>query len=375
VETRRSLNLYRVIPKLKRLFLFGIENFTKVWGPVIKGRSRLVFFLEPLLILALIFFTCHLVWVFLGVQAQNRTEEKILLNIPLGSSLTQVARLLEEEGLINNDRSFIWYVYLFGKQNQIRAGHYLLKPGLSFAGLLQELQRGRPIIHRVTIPEGLKADEITQLLAQKGLIDPEIFSDLLQDKQFLSSILPFELVVGSGEGFLFPDTYEFIDGMTEKEILSTLLRRFRQVWLELTVDAEGQELWDDLQLSPYKSVILASIVEAEAKVERDRPIIAGVFLNRIKKRYPLQSCATVQYALGERKSRLLYKDLEIDSPYNTYRNYGLPPGPICNPGRASLAAALRPTKTTYLYFVAKPDGSHIFSRSYREHLNAQRSLD
>lgn len=373
--TRRDLNLQRLIPRLKRFCLLGVESFTKVWGPVVKGRSRLVFFLEPLLILAFIFFTGQLAWVFLGIQAQNRPEEKVLLSIPLGSSLTQVARLLEEEGLINNDRSFIWYVYLFGKRNRIRAGHYLLKPGLSFTELLHELEKGRPIIHRVTIPEGLRADEITELLAKKGLINPEVFTDLLGDEEFLSSILPPELVVGSGEGFLFPDTYEFIEGMTEKEVLSTLLRRFRQVWLELTADGGGQSFREGLRLSPYKSVILASIVEAEAKVASDRPIIAGVFINRIKKRYPLQSCATVQYALGERKPRLLYKDLEIDSPYNTYKNYGLPPGPICNPGRASLAAAIKPMETNYLYFVAKPDGSHIFSRSYREHLNAQRSLE
>ncbi|HHU52262.1 MAG TPA: endolytic transglycosylase MltG [Firmicutes bacterium] len=373
--TRRDLNLHRLIPRLTRFCRLGVENFTKVWGPVVKGRSRLVFFMEPLLVLAFIFFTGQVAWVFFGVQAQNRSEEKVFLSIPLGSSLTQVARLLEEEGLINNSRSFIWYVYLFGKENRIKAGHYLLEPRLSFAELLRELEKGRPIIHRVTIPEGLRADEITELLAKKGLIDPEVFTDLLEDEEFLASILPPELVTGSGEGFLFPDTYEFIEGMTEKEVLSTLLRRFRQVWSELTADGDGQSFKDGQGLSPYKSVILASIVEAEAKVESDRPIIAGVFINRIKKRYPLQSCATVQYALGERKPRLLYKDLEIDSPYNTYKNYGLPPGPICNPGRASLAAAIKPTETNYLYFVAKPDGSHIFSRSYREHLNAQRSLE
>ncbi|HEY8345320.1 MAG TPA: endolytic transglycosylase MltG [Bacillota bacterium] len=373
--TRRDLNPHRLIPRLTRFCHLGVENFTKVWGPVVKGRSRLVLFLEPLLILAFIFFTGQLAWVFFGVQAHNLPEEKVLLNIPLGSSLTQVARLLEEKGLINNSRSFIWYVYLFGKQNRIKAGHYLLNPRLSFAELLYELEKGRPIIHRVTIPEGLRADEITELLARKGLIDPKVFTDLLKDQEFLASILPPELVGGSGEGFLFPDTYEFIEGMTEKEVLATLLRRFRQVWSELTADRDGQIFEEGLGLSSYKSVILASIVEAEAKVESDRPIIAGVFINRIRKRYPLQSCATVQYALGERKPRLLYKDLEIDSPYNTYKNYGLPPGPICNPGRASLAAAIKPMETNYLYFVAKPDGSHIFSRSYREHLKAQRSLE
>lgn len=370
METRRYLNLLRLLPGLKKFCLLGVRSFAKVWGPVFKDRSRLVYLVEPLLILAFIFFTGQVAWVFLGIQPHNnRSEEKILLNIPLGSSLFQVAALLEEEGLINNERSFIWYVYVTGKQNQIRAGHYLLEPGLSFSHLLRELQKGRPIIHRVTVQEGLRADEITRLLAEKGLVQDEVFAVLLKDQELLKSILPEELVHDSAEGFLFPDTYEFIEGMTEKEILLTFLRRFRHVWMEVTANGvQGK-------LSPYKSVILASIVEAEAKVESDRPIIAGVFLNRIRKHYPLQSCATVQYALGERKPRLLYKDLEMESPYNTYKYYGLPPGPISNPGRASLEAAVRPLETDYLYFVAKPDGSHIFSRSYREHLNAQRRLN
>jgi len=306
------------------------------------------------------------IWIYNGVQINRAVfaPNNNTIDIPMGFTVFQIGALLEQEGLIKNRNSFIWYLYLTGQQNSLKAGHYTFGSSFTFPQLLRELKKGRPIIYKVTIPEGYSSAEIGRLLSERGLVDYERFQELLHDRVFLrSQLIDFSPV--SGEGFLFPDTYEFAKGAKEEAILSTLFQRFRQVWAEVSHGATFNEL------TPEELVTLASIVEGEAKVAAERPIIAGIFLNRLRRGQLLQSCATVQYALGERKQRLLYKDLQIDSPYNTYLYKGLPPTPIGNPGRASLEAVLAPADTDYLYFFAKPDGTHVFSRTYREHINAQ----
>ncbi|HBT18250.1 MAG TPA: endolytic transglycosylase MltG [Firmicutes bacterium] len=359
-------NINRFLPGFKAFRTFLRSSLYRVFRPVFKDRSRLQFIIKPLFWIGLIFFLGQALWIYSGIQT-NKTvisSHNIMVEIPMGSSVFQISRLLEEKGLIINRDSFVWYLYLTGKKDSLKAGHYTFSPNVSFKQLLRELQKGRPVIYKVTIPEGYTTEEIGRLLGSKGLIKLDRFQELLHDKVFLNSHL-VEFSPLTGEGFLFPDTYEFVKGASEEEILAIFLHRFRQVWSEIASDMVTTGL------SPIELVTLASIVEGEAKVEDERPIIAGVFLNRLRKGLLLQSCATVQYALGERKQRLLYKDLQIDSPYNTYRYKGFPPTPIGNPGRASLAAVLQPMKTDYLYFFAKSDGSHIFSRTYREHLKAQ----
>lgn len=333
-------------------------------GPLCMRWGRL---LQPLCLLLVVFICGQLAWVYYGLKPSAVPGKAIRLDVPRGSSVKEVGRLLEKEGLIKNSNSFVWYVYLTGKVKAIKAGRYQLTAGMPFSRLFSELQQGRPVYHRVTIPEGLTQKEITELLAKKGLINAERFEALLNDRDFLYTYLG-EFRPRSAEGFLFPDTYDFADQASEEEILDVFFRRFLQVWNQIAPTHTGGNL------TPLQLVTLASIIEREAKKEEERPIIAAVFLNRLRLGYPLQSCATVMYALGERKTRLLYKDLQIQSPYNTYVNRGLPPGPIANPGRASLAAALRPAESDFLYFVARPDGTHKFSRSYREHLRAQREL-
>jgi len=170
------------------------------------------------------------------------------------------------------------------------------------------------------------------------------------------------------EGFLFPDTYQFEADATAEEIINVMLKRFGEVYNE-----EYRRRAQELGLSTLEVVTMASIVEKEAKLDEERAVIAGVFYNRLKKNWKLESCATVQYLLGEPKAELSYKDLEIDSPYNTYKYYGLPPGPIASPGKASLEAALYPEEVDYLFFRANPDGSHTFSRTLAEHNQAGRN--
>jgi UPF0755 protein len=308
----------------------------------------------------------QVLWIYNGLQIDRTvfTTNQVTIDIPLGSSVHKIGTLLEEQGLVKNRASFVWYLYLTGQQDSLKAGHYTFNPYFSFPQLLRELKKGRPVIYKVTIPEGYTMEEISRILSTRGLVDYNRFQELLHDRVFLRSHLT-DFAPVSGEGFLFPDTYEFAKGAREEDILATFFQRFRQVWSQ-TVSAAPPS-----SLSPVELVTLASIVEGEAKVEAERPVIAGIFLNRLRRGQHLQSCATVQYALGERKKRLLYKDLQIDSVYNTYRYQGLPPTPIGNPGRASLVAVLEPAETNYLYFFAQPDGTHIFSRTYREHLNAQ----
>lgn len=359
----------RVLPGYK-FIRFLYRSICRFLGPVWRDRSRFHLILLALVCCGLIFLMGQAIWIYNGVQINRKVFDprQSTIDIPMGSSVFQIGSLLEEKGLIKNRDSFIWYLYLTGQQNSLKAGHYKFGPDLSFRRLLRELKTGRPVIYRVTIPEGYTITEIGRLLSAKGLVDYDRFQELLHDRVFLRSQL-IDFAPVSGEGFLFPDTYEFAKGATEEEILSVFFQRFRQVWAEVSRDVRLPE-----GFSPVELVTLASIVEGEAKVETERPIIAGIFYNRLRRGQLLQSCATVQYALGERKPRLLYRDLQVESPYNTYLYQGLPPTPIGNPGRASLKAVLSPADTDYLYFFAKPDGTHVFSRTYREHIRAQNLL-
>lgn len=305
-----------------------------------------------------------MLWVFLRPLPSGAARNVV---IPYASSAKGVAYQLEAEGIIRNATGFIWYLKLFHRKADLRAGVYHLKPGADIQEILKQLRKGSPLIYRVTIPEGYSLTEVTSLLAAKQLVNATRFLQIARDPEILSRYLDGFEQVKSAEGFLFPDTYEFAHGATEEEILAVFLRHFQEVWVQELSYRTGQR---DL----YNVLIMASIVEREAKAAEERPVIAGVFYNRLERRIPLESCATIQFALGKHKTRLFYKDLQVKSDYNTYRNRGLPPGPICSPGRDAMRAALAPMEHSFLYFVAKPDGKHHFSKSYREHLNAQRRI-
>lgn len=294
-----------------------------------------------------------------------------IFKVRYGSSLREVARALKSEGYIRNRFVYEWYVRIHPQGRMAKAGWYRLSPGMSIPQITKVLQRGTPQEIRVTIPEGLTVKEIAALLGEKGLVNPESFLARLKDRQFITGILgdmaPVTFADNFPEGYLFPDTYNLVLPVTDQEIITVMLNRFKEVFSR-----------NFGNLSPAKQrriLIVASLVEMEAKHDPERPVIAAVFYNRLRLGYPLQSCATVQYALGTRKKRLYDKDLQVNSTYNTYLHYGLPPGPIANPGLASLKAAANPARVDYLYFVAKPDGNHVFSRTYREHLNAQHGIE
>ena len=289
-------------------------------------------------------------------------DEKQTVTVPKSASTNQIAQLLAEKKLVRQADVFKIYARVKGVDGQFKAGTYSFSGTVSLAQITAQLLRGRTAEVKFTIPEGLTQEEIADLLAAKGLVDKERFLTAANEGAY-----PFDYLPPAGqsqrlEGFLFPDTYQVPKDYGEELIITMLLNRFDQV-----MTGKWREQATHLGMSIPQVVTLASLIEREAKVAGDRPLVSSVFHNRLDINMRLESCATVQYALGEVKAVLLYKDLEIESPYNTYRHAGLPPGPIAAPGAAALEAALYPADTDYLFFVAKKDGSHFFSKTLAEH--------
>lgn len=285
-----------------------------------------------------------------------------------------MADILYKNGIIKSKEIFILYTKAIGRERDIKKGYYQLSPSYSLVQVVNKLVNGENLNIKVTIPEGASLKEIGIILEEHLNISKDLFlkyctysdyalSFLKDYKEFFGGKMPLSL-----EGYLFPSTYFFPKGIKEKEIIEILLKEFfKQI---LTNFPDYKEDLKKIGLGFNEWIILASIVEKEAKIDRERPLIAGVFINRLKKGYMLQSCATVEYLYDFKKNPLLYKDLEIDSPYNTYKNYGLPPTPICSPSLKSLEAVLHP-EGDYLFFVSNNDGTHTFSKTYEEHLKAQ----
>ena len=306
------------------------------------------------------------------MTADVTTEETIELTIEEGSGTATIASLLEERGLICNAQAFRLFAKTQNVDSLFKAGEYSFASGLwSMADVCTELVAGgisEGDSIRVTIPEGLTAEDSFVLLEAAGIgtVSDYLYYAKNGDFSKYTYIPAAADVVEPGnrlEGFLFPNTYMLDPSWQPEEVVDMLLAQFYQVWTENGFDTRAAEM----EYSDYELVTMASIVEKEAQVPADRPVIAGVFYKRLDLGWMLESCATIQFLLDEPKEVLLYSDLEIVSPYNTYRNAGLPPGPIASPGLASLQAALYPEETDYLYFRARTDGSHRFSTTLTEH--------
>lgn len=280
-----------------------------------------------------------------------------------GMTTAEISGLLYQQGLIKNVTLFRAFVHSQGLQNSLQAGEYSLTTAMKIQTIIGMLARGDVAYQQVTIPEGLTIDEIGKLLEEKNLVTAASFKNAAKDHLPYDYIQPSPGVSYKAEGFLFPDTYQIPRGMKEDDLLRTMTSQFDRLFTQTMRDRAKE-----LGLSVREMVILASLIEKEARYAEERPIIARVFMNRLKLDMPLQSCATIQYILGYPKPELTIKDTEIPSPYNTYQNMGLPPGPIANPGLASIKAALYPDETDFLYFVADKNGKHHFSKTYDEHL-------
>ena len=277
-----------------------------------------------------------------------------------GSGLKSVAIELERKKLIKSKDLFIFWALLKGGSRDIKAGEYSLNQSMSPVTIFTILASGAVKTHPLTIPEGLAAEQIADILAQKDLVDKREFMALAMDKNLAAS---YHVDGQSLEGYLFPDTYLLSRDMGARQIIDLMIKRFWDIFSNLK---KGHET----PMSLLEIVTLASIVEKETGLAEERPLIASVFLNRLKRRMRLESDPTVIYGLKDFDGNLTKKDLQSPSPYNTYRNRGLPPGPIANPGRESLKAVINPAQTDYLYFVSRNDGSHYFSTTLREHNRA-----
>ena len=279
-----------------------------------------------------------------------------------GMSLKSIARLLEQEGLIQDTCKFLVLAWWKKTGKKVQWGDFELRTGMPPGTLLEYLVTGKTMLKRVTIPEGFTLQQVAGRLTEENLVREKAFLDSARDPDFLKAL---GISGDSLEGYLFPDTYFFHRGMSIQTIQKRMVGRFQQVWGELEREGVSAEA-----PSQNKMVILASVVEKESGLGSERPLIASVFFNRLEKGMALQSDPTVIYGLKNFNGDLTKKDLQKPGPYNTYIKPGLPPGPIANPGREALRAVLFPARSDYLYFVSKNDGSHCFSRTLKEHQRA-----
>lgn len=292
------------------------------------------------------------------------STEFISVTIPSGTGTAGIASILEENKLIGNTGVFKLQSRSKGYDGKYKAGQYSLSPSMSMDEIMGLLLAGKDETVRFTIPEGYDIKRTTAKLAEEGLVNTEAFMKEIENGQFNYEFLS-DSPAGPNrlEGYLFPETYDIFTTANEHDIIDKMLYQFDKVFND-----DYYARAEELGMSVREVITLASIIEREARVPEDRPVIASVFYNRLKIDMPLQSCATVQYILGEQKPVLSIKDTQIESPYNTYVIAGLPPGPIASPGADSIKAALYPADTDYLYFLAKGDGSHAFSETYDQFL-------
>ena len=296
---------------------------------------------------------------------RNTATERVTL--PPGTSFPALTDSLTAHGVIGSPRWFRLLARVRGVDRSVQAGVYEFGPGLSAWEVLDILSRGKAAAQRFTVPEGLTVEELAVLAAQRLGIPADSLRAAAADTAAAREILGLQ--VRSFEGFLRPETYTLPIGVGARELVRVMAEGFRKQW-----KPEWAAQLDSLKMSRLELVTFASIVEGEARVDDERETIAGVYHNRLRIGMPLQADPTVQYAIalktGKRKPRLFEKDYQFPSPYNTYLNRGLPPGPVNSPSLRSIEASLYPARVPYLYFVAGAEGRHVFSRTYAEHLRA-----
>ena len=322
-----------------------------------KKRLRLLMWLSLSMLLPLLWLTADMLH-FLRTPASPELTEKIVV-VSVGMPLPSLSELLQQQGVVRSAERFLWLVRLKGATRQIKAGDYQLSTGLRPAELLDKLIRGEVLLRQITFPEGYSLEQMAELLAAQDLASADQFVATAKNPAFVHGL---NIPASSLEGYLFPDTYRFARGLPVESILRTIVARFNQHY-----GPEQEERARQLGFTRHQVVILASVVEKETAAAEERPLIAGVFLNRLKRGIRLQSDPTVIYGLKNFDGNLKRAHLQADTPYNTYTRRGLPFGPICNPGAASIQAVLDPASTSYLYFVAKKDGTHHFSSTLVEH--------
>lgn len=306
---------------------------------------------------------CYILLGDRGGSLTNGEPLSVYITVQPGMTGADIGEMLEQRGVIGSKQKFWFVAKISGEERKFKAGTYHMYVNMPIREALDVLVGGEVSMLRFTIPEGFTVREIASLLDREGIVSSKDFlakaKDFAPHRYMYSTSKP----IFRSEGFLFPDTYEVEPGTSAEAILQMMVRNFDN---KLTDEMRLKATKHNLTI--YELVTLASLVEKEAKYEEDRPIIAQVFYKRLEINMPLQSDTTIQYLLDAPKEDVTYADTEIDSPYNTYQNYGLPPGPIANPGLASIMAVLNPADTDYLYFVADRAGHNHYSKNYDEHM-------
>lgn len=301
-----------------------------------------------------------------GKPVDEGNTELVSVVIPSGTGTGGIASILEDNGLISSSTVFKFQSKSKGFDGKYKAGEYALSSGMSMTEIMDTLVSGNVNTVRFTIPEGYTVKQTRDKLANQGLVNAELF-----DQEMMTGQFDYKFMSGAPagenrlEGYLYPETYDVFTSAREHDIIDRMLSQFNKVFKE-----EYYDRAKELNMSLNEVITVASLIERETRADSERAKVASVIYNRLDEGRKLQIDATVQYALGEQKDRLLNSDLKIDSPYNTYQIAGLPPGPICSPGEASIKAALYPEDTNYIYYVLKPDlnGQHNFTHSYDEFL-------
>ena len=303
-----------------------------------------------------------------GAENGRDPEESAEVEVVKGDTLSDVAAKLVEAGIIKSAFVFELQARYQGYGTEIRTGRYTFEPGQDSEEILRKLTAGQPApTFTVTIPEGLTLEETARTVAAESGVPAVEFEEAARSTDYGYAFLD-NPDVKTTEGYLFPAKYDFEKGVTARQIVDRLLEQY-------LIETQGLDIADAkerLHLTEYQVVTVASLIEKEAATPEEKPLIASVIYNRLHKDTPLQIDATIQYALNRPKADLSLADLKVDSPYNTYRHKGLPPGPICSPSRESIQAALDPAATDYLYYVLRADGrKHYFTRSYDDFLRAK----
>lgn len=323
----------------------------------------------------LLFAGLLLLW-FLFIPPSQTSSTKVI-NIKRGMSLGRISMMLEKEGVLRNRNFFVAMATVLGKKGEIKAGEYEFHTRMLPLEVLHHLVKGQVKRHLVTIPEGYTLSQIARLLEDLGIVEKEAFLQKTSSPAYIASLGFSHLVRDEGsdssrsrtvltlEGYLFPETYHFIKEMNPEEVIRTMVHQFHKVFGPDLIERASQ-----LGVTQRDAVILASIIEKETSLSEEKPLVSAVFHNRLKKKIPLQSDPTVIYGIQNFDGNLTKEHLLRPTPYNTYLFAGIPPTPICNPGKESLIAALHPASVPYLYFVSKNDGFHHFSIEIEEHNQA-----
>jgi len=311
-----------------------------------------------LLVAALLAFLALQTWWILTPADGLRSGPR-LVEIPVHSGVLDIARTLGGAGVVRSPVGFTLLTTVRGTMRSLKAGEYQIPHGANTVAVLSMLENGQVLHRAVTLREGATFSELAEELGAEGLARPDDVLRVARDARFLRSLdVPAESV----EGYLFPDTYQFVKGMTAEEILGRMVARMRErVSGDVLASARARDL------DVHQLLTLASIIEKEAVDPSEMPLISAVFWNRLRLEMPLQADPTVQYAVGKERRRLTRDDLTVESPFNTYRRAGLPPGPIASPSLAAIRAAVNPAQVGYLYFVATDDRHHRFSTTLADH--------